>query len=329
MRFTRTFWCSTLAISQLAFTAISCPQAIAQRKRVAVLNFEDDSDGSADASKVFGVEAGAASRGVSAQLIEKLTHGEKYTVVDRSALKQLMEEQATAEDDHLDAYGRASKIGRMLGLDSMIIGAITRFGPEASSNETKSDRNGMSTRKSKAYVDITTRVLDMTTGEVIGGFMATGESAGSGTIIRIAGRGASKVTQEMLGSEFVDSLFGEATRNAVDKIAEQLNSFADKIPALKIEFDGLVAEVAENLITLNVGRNSAIRVGDRLTIFREVRAVTDPATGGSLPPVVEQIGEATVTEVADAYSTATFSGSGQAHVGDRVRHISYTPTPQR
>jgi hypothetical protein len=191
----------------------------------------------------------------------------------------------------------------------------------------RAGHSGMSTRKSKAYVDITARVLDMTTGEVIAGFTATGESARSGEVIGIRGRGHSKATQEILSSEFVDSLLGEATRNAVEKIAVQLNSFAEKIPPLRIEIEGLVAEVAGDSVTLNLGKKSGVRVGDKFAILREVRAVTDRQTGGSLPPVVEQVSEATVTEVADLYATAIFSGSGEVRVGDRVKRIANSQTP--
>jgi hypothetical protein len=111
----------------------------------------------------------------------------------------------------------------------------------------------------------------------------------------------------------------------VEKIAEQLDSFAEKIPTLELEIDGLVAEVAGNSVTLNVGRKTGVRVGDKLAIVREIRAVNDAPTDQGT--VVEHIGEATVTEVADVYATAMFSGSGQVRVGDRVRSVAISQPP--
>lgn len=322
MRFTRILQYLATAIC-LMVSCFSCrgqdTTQKTQKKRVAVLNFEDDSGGSAAASKVFGATAEDVGKGVSAQIIEKLTSGGKYTVVDRSALKLLLEEQNASATDSLDAYGMAARIGRILGLDAMIIGAITRFGPEAPQQATGGGRAGIGTRKSKAYVDITARVLDMNTAVVIAGFTATGESTNTGTVTVIKGHGHSQETQEILGSEFVDNLLGEATRNAVEKIAEQLDSFAEKIPTLKMEMDGLVAEVAGNSITLNFGKKSGLKVGDKLSIARQGRAVVDPQTGRALPPVLEPLGEATVTEVANDYATAIFSGSVPVHVGDHVK----------
>ncbi len=198
MRFSLALYCTALAIWIAAPCSQARPQAIAQKKRVAVLNFEDDTGGSAAASGVFGAAAGSVGQGVSAQLIEKLTAGGKYTVVDRSELKSALEQQNNSNATDTDAYNMAAKVGRRLSLDAMIIGAITRFGPDAAPKDASGGHSGISTRKSKAYVDITARVLDITTGQITAEFTAAGKSAGSGDVTRIKGRGHSNVTQDML-----------------------------------------------------------------------------------------------------------------------------------
>jgi curli biogenesis system outer membrane secretion channel CsgG len=325
--------CAALAISLVVSYSTACPQTTPSKKRVALLNFEDDTGGSIATSGAFGAGAKDAGKGISALIIEKLLAGGNYTVVDQSALKKALEEQNRSDADDTDPSAMAARIGRMLGLDAMIVGRITRFGPEAAPKDAGGGHSGMSTRKSKAYVDITARILNMTTAEVIAVIPASGESAHSGDVIRItvkAGHGQPNTTQEMLSSEFVDSLLVEATHDAVDKIAAQLNSLAEKIPTLKIEMDGLVAEVAGNSLTLNLGKKSGVKVGDKFAVLREVHAATDSQSGGSVPPVigaVERVGEATVTEAGDDYSTAVFSGSGQIRVGDRVKSVASSQTP--
>jgi hypothetical protein len=122
-------------------------------------------------------------------------------------------------------------------------------------------------------------------------------------------------------------LLAEATQNAVEKIASQLNIFAAKIPALTVEFNGLVAEVVGNSVTLNIGKKSGLKVGDKLSVVREVSSVADPQTGASLSPVEEHIGEVTITEVSDQYSTAIFAGSRQVQAGDRVKSSAAPPLP--
>jgi len=143
--------------------------------------------------------------------------------------------------------------------------------------------------------------------------------------MHINGPGRSGATPEILSGDFANSLLGEATRNAVEKIAEQLDSFAEKIPTLTLQIDGLIAEVAGNSVTLNVGKKTGVRVGDKLAILREIHAVSDTPT--DLGTVVEHVGEATVTDVADVYATAIFSGSGKVRVGDRVKSVASAPAP--
>ena len=57
----------------------------------------------------------------------------------------------------------------------------------------------------------------------------------------------------------------------MEKLAVQLDSFAEKIPTLTLQIDGLVAEVAGNSVTLNVGKKTGLRVGDKLAVVREIR----------------------------------------------------------
>jgi curli biogenesis system outer membrane secretion channel CsgG len=325
MRFGAAFLGAALTLYPALLRSPAYSQEITNKKRVAILNFEDYSAPSSGSPSAFGAVAQDVGKGVSAQLIEKLTVGGKYTVIDRAALKKLLDEQATSEPDGMDAYGRAARIGRMLALDAMIVGAITRFGPDIP-QKSGSIHSRMSKRKSKAYVDITARILDKTTAEVMAAFTTTGESAHTGEVVLISAGGKSAAPQAILGSEFTDTLLGEATRNAVEQIALQLNSFADKIPSLTLDIDGLVAEVAANSITLNVGKQSGVKVGDNLTVLREVHGATD-AQSATIPLLVQHIGQATVTEVADLYSTAVIVGSAPVQVGDRVKRVAKSQNP--
>src|SRR5262249_27588267 len=157
--------------------------------------------------------------------IQKLVEGGKYTVVDRSALERLLQEQTESENEHMDAYQLAAKIGRMVGLDVMIIGAVSRYGVDETSKKATGTAggfaDGMKTRKSKAYVDITARIFNVTTGQVEDSFTGSGESSRTGEIMIMPGRGKSAASMEMLSSEFAETLFGEATNGAVEHLAGQ------------------------------------------------------------------------------------------------------------
>jgi hypothetical protein len=116
-------------------------------------------------------------------------------------------------------------------------------------------------------------------------------------------------------------LLPEATPNAVGKIAVQLNSFAEKIPASRAR-----DEVAGNSVTRNLRKKSGVRIGDRFAILRKVPAVTGRQAAGSLPSVVERVSEAAVTEVDELYCTAISSGPGQVRIGDRVKRTADSQT---
>jgi curli biogenesis system outer membrane secretion channel CsgG len=303
----------------LLWCGSACGQEVAAKRRVAVLNFDNPSVGTDAPSGLFGADGEDVGKGVSVQLIQKLVQGGKYTVVDRSALEKLLKEQKDANSG-ADAHGLAAAVGRLLGLDAMIIGAITRFGPDDKGKSGSGGllHSGVRTRQSKAYVEITARVFNVSSGEVIAGFTGAGESAHSGTVSTLPTRGQSKSAMDVLGSEFVESLLGEATRNAVEQIATQLNLFAEKIPALRLALEGLVAEVEGNILTLNIGKKAGVNVGEHLEIVRNAGAAGDSTNADTLQRAKQRVGLATVTEVADDYSIATFSGSAHAQVGDCV-----------
>jgi curli biogenesis system outer membrane secretion channel CsgG len=315
--------CAALvAVCALAGCAVGNAQEAVSRKRIAVLNFDNPNVGADAPSGLFGADAGDVGKGVSIQLIQKLLSGGKYAILDRSALEELLQEQSKTDRESLDAYGMASKVGRLLSLDAMIIGAVTRYGVDANTFGTGGGITGIHTRKSKAFVEITSGVFNITSGEVMTQFSGKGESTRTGEIT-VMGRGHGKGGMQMLSREFVESLFPEATRKAVEQLATQIDGFADQIPALRA-IEGRVAEVTGNTLTLTVGRRSGVQTGDRIEILRDVAGAAGASDSGAVQPVPAHVGSAIVTEVAEEYAMARFVGEGQAQVGDRITRVEET-----
>jgi curli biogenesis system outer membrane secretion channel CsgG len=324
MKFRRSSLSAVVAGALLFFCTgtHSHSQESTPKKRIAVLNFDNPRVGTDAPKGLFGVDGEDVGKGVSVQIIQKLVEGGRYAIVDRSSLEELLKEQKQSDRNELDAYGMAAKIGRLLGLDAMIIGAITRYAPdEKDQSEGGVPFPGMHARKARATVGITARVFNVGTGEVMASFTGEGESMHTGEVLILGVRGHGKGSQEMLGSEFAESLFPEATRSAVERITGQLNAFADKIPALTVTIEGLVADVEGNTLTLSLGKRSDVKVGDRLKIVRNAAGKGNSESAKAVPVAAEPIGIATVTEVAEDYVTATFSGPGHAQVGDRINGV--------
>jgi len=171
-------------------------------------------------------------------------------------------------------------------------------------------------------VGVSARMINTSTGEILVAVTGTGESTRSSTALLGGGGGWSGGgggSLDMGSSNFSNTILGEAVHKAVDDTGAQLDASVDKIPTVKMELSGLVADVSGSTLIINVGKKSGVHVGDKLIVSRQVRTVKDPTTGKVIKSVEDKVGEATVTEADNDSATVTFSGSGPAKVGDVVK----------
>jgi curli biogenesis system outer membrane secretion channel CsgG len=314
----------------LIFLVIASP-CLAQKKRVAVLNFEYGTVKSS-AAAIFGSDQDVG-KGISDMLVQKLVEDGKYSVIERNAIDKVLGEQNFSNSDRADA-STAAKIGRILGVDAIIIGSITQFGRDDQHTNvgaggfggygSKLGIGGVGTKKSKAVVGITARLVNTTTGEILAAVTGTGESSRSGTSLIGAGAGGGSgggAGLDMGSSNFGQTILGEAVKAAVGDAATQLDNKAANLPTVKVSVSGLVADVSGNTLIINVGSKTGLKVGDNLDISRQVRTVKDPATGKVLKAITDKIGSGTVTQIDQDSATVTFTGTGPAKVGD----VAQTP----
>jgi curli biogenesis system outer membrane secretion channel CsgG len=299
------------------------------KKRVAVLNF-DYGTVKTEVIQLFGSDQDVG-KGISDLLVQKLVQDGQFSVIERNAIDKVLAEQNFSNSDRADA-NTAAKIGKVLGVDAIITGSITQFGRDdkhtnvgggGHSNPWTGGFGKLGISKSKAIVNVSARIVDVNTGEILVAVTGSGESERNGTSI---GGGGGNWWQggggglDMGSSNFGATIIGEATHKAVDDTGAQLDAAANKVPTVKIQVNGLVADVSGNTLILNVGKKAGVKVGDKLTISRQVRVVKDPTTGKVIKSVEDTIGDATVTEVDDDSSTATFSGAGAPKVGDVAKN---------
>lgn len=299
------------------------------RKRVAVLNF-DYGTVRTTVAQIFGSDQDVG-KGITDLLVQKLVQDGKYSVIERGALDKILSEQNFSNSDRADSTS-AAKIGKILGVDAIIMGSITQFGRDDKHTNVGGGGysgwthgiGGVGVSKSKAVVGVSARLVNVNTGEILAAVTGMGESERGDT--KLLGGGGSGWSGgggglDMGSSNFANTILGEAVRKAVDNTGSQLDGAVDKIPTLKIEFSGLVADVSGTTIIVNVGRKSGLKVGDKLMVTRAIRTIKDPATGKVLKAVEDRIGEATVTEADNDSATATFSGAGAVKVGDMVKNL--------
>ena len=315
-----------LALVSLLFVFLT--PATAQKKRVAVLDFEYGTI-SSSVYQIFGgnVDIG---KGVADMIVDRLVKGNTYSVIERKALDKILSEQNFANSDRADASS-AAKLGRVLGVDAIIIGSITQFGRDDKQTSVgggafggigrRYGLGGVSKNQSKAVVQLSARMVSTETGEILTVASGNGESKRSGASLLGAGGSVAAGAggaYDMSNKNFGATILGEAVNEAVTEITTQLDQNAARVPAKKYEIDGLVADATQNTLIVNVGSKSGIKVGDKLQIRRANREVRDPATGKVLRRIEDTLGEITVTEVDESSSVGTFSGKTPPKVGDRV-----------
>ena len=135
-----------------------------QKKRVAVLSFDDAAVRSSSTS-AFGTSQDVGA-GLADVLINELLKNGAYLLVERTALDAVLKEQNFSNSSRADAK-TAAAIGRLLGVDAIIIGSVTQFAVEESAVAVGSGTLGRVTRgvvgggkrvNSKATVGMTARV---------------------------------------------------------------------------------------------------------------------------------------------------------------------------
>jgi curli biogenesis system outer membrane secretion channel CsgG len=300
------------------------------KKRVAVMDFDYATVRSSVAA-LFGTNTDVG-KGIADLMVTRLVNDGVYSVIERKALDKIISEQNFSNSDRANP-DTAAKIGRILGVDAIIMGSITQFGRDDKSQGVGGGALGGLTnrfgvgavgkKQAKAVVGISARMVNTDTGEILAAVEGKGESKRSGILLGGAGgsdSGAGGGGYNMSSSNFANTILGEAVGQAVGDVAKQLDGKAANLPTHAVEISGLVADVSGNTLILNVGSKAGVKVGDHLSIFRQGRQIKDPATGKVLKTVVTKLGDVTITEVDESSSTGTYAGSQPPKVGDAVQN---------
>src|SRR6266403_1747163 len=172
----------------------AAPQPQGPKRRVAVMSFEYGTVMSS-VQAIFGTNQDVG-RGISDLLVMKLVNDGKYSVIERAALEKVLGEQNFSNSNRADS-STAAKIGKVLGVDMIIIGSITQFGRDDKKTTVggggfglgKFGLGGVQSRNAKAVVAVTARMIDTSTAEILAVAEGNGESARGGTRLVGAGGG--------------------------------------------------------------------------------------------------------------------------------------------
>lgn len=270
----------------------------ALKKRVAVINFEDRAG--------YGHNVG---QGVSDMLVTALVESDKFTVIEREELDEILKEQGLGQTGLVTPQS-AAKVGQLLGVQRIITGSITEFG----SKENKVGGGiggfnlGVSTTTARVTVDI--RIVNVNTGEIVMAKSAEGEDSSTG----LDNVGVQDIDFHN-SNTWDNTQLGIASREAINECVEYVTEAMEGLP-----WQGKIIK-ANGTIYMKPGSKGGVQPGMVFSVYRPGEELIDPDTGISLGSEEAKIGTIQYTgDVGEgkAGKAIVKSGTGFA-AGDLVR----------
>jgi len=318
------------AQSNPATSPSGTPQTQGRKKRVAVFDFDYGTVQSASAA-AFGSNVDVG-KGIADLLVRHLVQDGTYSVIERKALDKILGEQNFSNSDRANPMS-AAKIGKLLGVDAIIVGSVTQFGGENQNTKVGGGGGnwggygigGFSHKKSKAICVVDARVVNIDTAEIIAVADGKGESSRESTSLLGGGggwNGWGGGNVDFGSSGFQQTILGEAVNAAVTQMSAGLVADAPKLEARTVVVEGLVAAVDGGQIILNVGAKAGLKVGDQLTVQRVTREIKDPSTGQVLRRMTAPVGVIRLTDVDEVSAVGTPVSGSDFKVGDAVKSVT-------
>src|SRR4029077_16326588 len=184
-----------------------------------------------NSAAVFGTDIDIG-KGITDMLVTSLVKDGTYSLIERKALDKILAEQNFSNSDRANPNS-AAKLGKLLGVDAIIVGSITQFG-----NDNKNQNvggggggfgrfgvGGFSHKESKAVVGLDARIVDIDTAEILGVAEGKGESTRSSTSLLGGGGGWSGFgggNVDFGSSGFQNTIIGEAVKQAVEQMSGEV-----------------------------------------------------------------------------------------------------------
>jgi curli biogenesis system outer membrane secretion channel CsgG len=259
-------------------------------------------------------------KGIRALLTKLVAEGGKIRIVERAKVQTVMKEQDFGASNRVKK-GTNARVGQIRGADVYIMGDIVAYGRD--DRDKRVSLGGVAgvprvfggikvgKKESKAVVVINYRLVDAETSEIIDTGEARGESKREskglgGMLGGSGGFGAGGV--DMTSSNFGETIIGEATMEACDKIAAIMNAKIPGLPKKEISIETRVADVSGGTVTLAAGSNDGIVNGDKFEVFKIISEIKDPVSGEVLDQKVQKAGDLVINSVRERIASGNYTG---------------------
>jgi curli biogenesis system outer membrane secretion channel CsgG len=198
--------------------SVSAQSAKPPRPQVAVMDFDygtlDNWWGQYDIGK-----------GMADQVVDALVNDGTFRVIERKKLDTVLAEQDFAHSNRAEpSAATLAKIGKVKGVKYIIAGSITRFSTEKRGGGVRVKGIGIGAGKGKAQVNLTARVIDVTSGEIMASVKGEGVSNKGGDF-SFSTHGVGVGTN---AEEWRNSGIGEAQEKACNDFVAKLVTQKDR-----------------------------------------------------------------------------------------------------
>lgn len=273
----------------------------AELPRVAVIGFDSTSPG-----YLWSIDS-ELSKAVTDLMINALVNTNRFRVFERNKLETILQEQDFQVSSGRVDPSTAVKIGKMIGVDSIVTGSITSIVFSKSGGITLGPVN---LKKSVATVTIMVRAINVTTGEIIFSEVKKGTTSKSGVSLRIPIPVAGGLGLSSESAVDVFSAIEDVCQQVAVEFAAKLDSNLIVFFSSSLSLEGYVVKVDSTSsgeitqVYINLGVNSGIKVGDEIKISQEGEVILDPKTQEVLDRELILVAQARIIQVKENISIA-------------------------
>ncbi len=264
--------------------------------KIAVLPFDDGS--------IQGDWNWDVGKGVSDEMVTALLNTKRFRLIEREQVDKVLAEQDFGASNRVDAR-TAAKIGKILGVQFLVIGRITEFTTSTKGVDLQQNSRlnlGLGLKSTKSSVAIDARLVDTASAEIITSVTGKGsKSSGSLSVQK-------DWNSIAFGSdEFRKTDLGIALRDAVNSTAKQLadQAYNGSNAPKGGKLSGSVAFAKGDKIVLNIGSGEGVTNGMVFVVNHLIEEIKDPDTGEVIDQQIEPVAEIKATEVKEKSTTCT------------------------
>lgn len=265
------------------------------------------------------VGGSVTSDGLTAMLIDALNKDGHFLVVERSlGLAGVQAEQGLGTASSTTAETSA-KTGQLIGSSAIVRGTVIKYEANAKGGGLSAGGFGLGSflapqagiKHSSASLSVSIRLIDTTTGQIIGTYEAQGEAGSNSAGIDAVNP---KTGLSLGANAFSNTPIGQAAQDAIVKCVAKIVEGMRRVP-----WSSSIVDASDGRIFVSGGNDRHLKPGTLLTVVRKGKVFTDPTTGAVLDVDLQSIATVKLDAVKDKLSIASLIDGQTPARGDLVQ----------